>query len=65
MTDEEFRAIVAAGPAVVMVDSRHMIALLDERDSLRAENYRLRQTLEEAADALDEAADTLERCRID
>jgi hypothetical protein len=36
MTDEEFRAIIAAGPAVVMVESRHMIALLDERDALRA-----------------------------
>jgi hypothetical protein len=35
MTDEEFRAIIAAGPAVVMVESRHMIALLDERDGLR------------------------------
>ena len=35
MTDEEFRAIIAAGPAVVIVESRHMIALLDERDGLR------------------------------
>ena len=42
MTDEEFRAIIAAGPAVVMVESRHMIALLDERDGLRAEIERLR-----------------------
>lgn len=44
MTDEEFRAIIAAGPAVVMV--RHMIALLDERDTLRAENARLRDALQ-------------------
>ena len=42
MTDEEFRAIIAAGPAVVMVESRHMIALLDERDGLRGEVERLR-----------------------
>jgi hypothetical protein len=46
VTDEEFRAIIAAGPAVVMVESRHMIALLDERDALRAENARMRETLE-------------------
>ena len=45
MTDEEFRAIIAAGPAVVMVESRHMIALLDERDGLRGENARLREAL--------------------
>jgi len=49
MTDEEFRAIIAAGPAVVMVESRHMIALLDERDGLRGENARLRETLENSA----------------
>ena len=49
MTDEEFRAIIAAGPAVVMVESRHMIALLDERDGLRAENARLREALENSA----------------
>jgi hypothetical protein len=56
MTDEEFRAIIAAGPAVVMVESRHMIALLDERDELRAENARLRALLDEAADTLEEYA---------
>jgi hypothetical protein len=50
MTDEEFRAIIAAGPAVVMVESRHMIALLDERDGLRAENARLRESAELNAD---------------
>jgi hypothetical protein len=43
VTDEEFRAIIAAGPAVVMVESRHMIALLDERDGLRGEVERLRR----------------------
>ena len=50
MTDEEFRAIIAAGPAVVMVESRHMIALLDERDGLRAENARLREALKNLLD---------------
>jgi hypothetical protein len=45
MTDEEFRAIIAQGPAVVMVESRHMIALLDERDGLKAENARMRKSL--------------------
>jgi hypothetical protein len=45
MTDEEFRSIIAAGPAVVMVESRHMIALLDERDALRGEVERLRAAL--------------------
>ena len=49
MTDEEFRAIIAAGPAVVMVESGHMIALLDERDGLRAENARLQEALREIA----------------
>ena len=37
MTDEEFRALVAAGPAVVMVEKGHMIGLLDERDRLAAD----------------------------
>ena len=50
MTDAEFRAIIAAGPAVVMVESRHMIALLDERDGLRAENARLREALKNLLD---------------
>jgi hypothetical protein len=50
VTDEEFRAIIAAGPAVVMVESRHMIALLDERDGLRAENARLREALKNLLD---------------
>ena len=50
MTDEEFRAIIAAGPAVVMVESRHMIALLDERDGLRGENARLREALKKLLD---------------
>jgi hypothetical protein len=45
MTDEEFRAIIAAGPAVVMVESRHMISLLDERDGLKAEVERLGEAL--------------------
>jgi hypothetical protein len=45
MTDEEFRAIIAQGPAVVMVESKHMIALLDERDGLKAENARMRDAL--------------------
>jgi hypothetical protein len=45
MTDEEFRAIIAAGPAVVMVESRQMIALLDERDGLKAENARMRAAI--------------------
>jgi len=53
MTDEEFRAIIAAGPAVVMVESRHMIALLDERDGLRAENARLREALQHAEAAME------------
>ena len=43
MTDEEFRAIVAQGPAVVMVERSHMIALLDERDGLKAEVEFLRE----------------------
>jgi hypothetical protein len=50
MTDEEFRAIIAAGPAVVMVESRHMIALLDERDALKAENARLQEALKNLLD---------------
>ena len=50
MTDEEFRAIIAAGPAVVMVESRHMIALLDERDGLRGEVERLRKALKKLLD---------------
>jgi hypothetical protein len=50
MSDEEFRAIIAAGPAVVMVESRHMIALLDERYGLCAENARLREALKNLLD---------------
>jgi hypothetical protein len=36
MNDEEFRAIVDQGPLIVMVEKGHLLALLDERDRLRA-----------------------------
>lgn len=52
MTAAEFRALVAQGPAVVMVAREDMLALLDERDALRqaqseylAENDALRFVL--------------------
>lgn len=36
ITDTEtFRALVSQGPAVIMVEKTHMLALLDERDELR------------------------------
>lgn len=34
MRDEEFRAIVAQGPCVVLVEKGHMLALLDARAAL-------------------------------
>jgi hypothetical protein len=37
MTDDEFRALVEAGPCVVMVAKSDMLRLLDERDELRAQ----------------------------
>ena len=36
MTDDEFRALVKAGPCVVMVAKADMLRLLDERAALRA-----------------------------
>jgi hypothetical protein len=38
----ELRALVAQGPAVVMVAKASMLAILDEREALRAEVERLR-----------------------
>jgi hypothetical protein len=35
MTDDEFRALVEAGPCVVMVAKSDMLRLLDERAALR------------------------------
>ncbi len=35
MTDDEFRALVEAGPCVVMVAKTDMLRLLDERAALR------------------------------
>ena len=35
MSDDELRAITAAGPAIVMASKEDMLALLDERDDLR------------------------------
>jgi hypothetical protein len=54
MTDEEFRAIIAAGPAVVMVESRHMIALLDERDGLREALRKIAANAAMPGDALEQ-----------
>ena len=45
MTGDELRAITAAGPAIVMASKEDMLALLDERDALRAEVASLRLTL--------------------
>jgi hypothetical protein len=46
MTDDEFRALLAAGPCVPMVPREVMLALLDERDALRAEVAALRADME-------------------
>ena len=35
MTDQEYRALVEAGPAVVMLDKEKMLKLLDERQYWR------------------------------
>ena len=35
MTDQEYRALVEAGPAVVMVDKEKMLKMLDERQYWR------------------------------
>ena len=75
MTNDEFRAIVAAGPTVVMVENGHMLSLLDDRDRLAAEVARLREALgcavtyveltysEEGGEEAEAARRDLARCR--
>jgi len=43
MGDDEFRALVNAGPCVVMVAKSDMLRLLDVRDALRLERNQLRR----------------------
>jgi hypothetical protein len=42
MTDQEYRVLVGAGPAVVMVAKEDMLKLLAERDALKADLYAAR-----------------------
>jgi hypothetical protein len=52
MGDDEFRALVNAGPCVVMVQKGHMLGLLDERDLLRTRWLDSCVALERERDAL-------------
>jgi hypothetical protein len=65
MTDDEFRALVEAGPCVVMVAKSDMLRLLDEVAALRQSVERARgEALEEAAGWHDEQAELRwQRCR--
>ena len=51
MTEEEYRALLAAGPAVAMVPQKQMLAWLDELARLRRENERLRLLVRDTLEA--------------
>lgn len=42
MDDEEHRAITAAGPDVIFLPRKDMLALLDERTRLKQDNWHMR-----------------------
>lgn len=44
MGDDEHRAITAAGPDVILVPRKDMLALLDERTRLKQDNWHMHVT---------------------